>query len=731
MIAEDSERSLLVLPFYILSLGVSAGLVGVFGRRLLALEGFVPDFQVGLILTAGIACAYLALQFLYVALLRFLKPSRDGAPLLCEASSHAAALILIPHLLNVPIPWPYGILVKVEPLIYLGIFGALHGLFKLMSLFAALRSRPAHRLAAIGWLAACALSLYGASVAFPAWYTALRAARITEPGPLEPYQIGHTWAMARRVAEGAVVNFDIRGHEGHTLTLRWASPPDQEKPPQQIEVTVQPVAKGAQPCLLTVALNGEGWAEATIPPQQIPDAAETCAVLWNRRKEPEWVTQTGLRPMPRSNETMLLSGPYRHRPEATLQTPNILLIVLEGLGAGHVTGMGYARETTPALRDFAASAIAFHYACSPAPEAAAACMTLLTGCSPLRHGYLGARQGPLPETIQMLPEMLQSHGYATAAFTEGDGPEQQDLSFGAGFERGFELFDPAYPLAKSKRSGALPGPASQIHAGSRVTLSKAAAWIEAHCGRNFMVFVRLAELRKPRRLSRYGPGYAGQRQSPPPVDVYDTALADVDKQLGSFLERIQELPATQNTCIVITSPYGLDFSGGRRAEGKRRLTEPSLRVPLLLSIPGRSPIQRVGPISLEDLAPTLLVLAGLRVPEAVTGADLMAYIGNREPISMMGDPLELSIRTAKWRLNWQSGRSPFQDAAAGKSAILSLLDITRYYRGLPQRDYLREEPELAERLRNRLAKYLDEHAHAAESTVAIVKESQTGTGVGG
>jgi len=454
-----------ILPLYILSLGVSAGLVGVYARRLLAAQGFVPDFETGRVVAVGAGAAYVTFQLLYITAVRVLKPTRDPTPLFAESLSHAAALILLPFLLHVPIPWPYAILAKVEPLIYFAVFAALHLFLKLFSFFCAIQSRPAGRIGALGWASACAAGAYGAYLCFTLWHAALLNAREVTPEEIRPYCVGGAYAPARRMPEGAIFRFGVEDKAGQSITLRWANPPELEIPLQTIFVTVRTDGAGAHPFLLRVELSETGWTELRIPPSELPADLATCTLLWSVEKDPDWVVQTGLRPVAASDREMLVSGPFFHQLRTENSPPNVVMLIVEGLGAEHVRTFGYDRATTPCLDALAERALTFPYAYTPAPEAAPACMTLLTGVNPLAHGYLGRYRGPLPETIQTLPEVLATRHYTTAAFTEGVGPDGEDLYCGSGFERGFELFDAVYPMVNSPYAGKTPTPTAQVPAG--------------------------------------------------------------------------------------------------------------------------------------------------------------------------------------------------------------------------------------------------------------------------
>jgi hypothetical protein len=714
--------STVMLPLYILTLGLSSGLVGVFFRHLLAEAGFVPDFETGMVLAASVGALYAASQLAYVGGLQLLKPSKSTGPLLPESLSHAAALAFLPLLLGVDIPWPHPALAKIEPLIYLAAFGAPHLVFKLITLFSATQALQGRRAVALLWLVPCVLCLSGAQAGYFQWRAALHHHQNTTLPEARGAQSGGAWALAHSLSEGRVYTLDLSALRDQDLVLRWAHDGEDEAF-SSAHIAVDFPGTEAAPLSQEIPLPESGWHDWRLPAAQRPKDASSCRVSWSTKAESSWMARTGIRPLRPSAHTLNLAGPFGHLPADANPAASIVFIVVEGLGAEHISSRGYRRATTPAIDAFAEQSISFVEAYTPAPDAAAACMTLLSGLHPLRHGYLGAAAGPLPEDVWLLPESLARAGYATAAFTEGAGPDGDDLVFGSGFERGFEHFDPTYPT-KTRGPDDSGRPRPPVPAGSRVTLGKARGWIEAHQDEKFMIFVRLRELRKPTRLRRYGEGFLGRGRTPTPLDVYDTALADVDRQLGAFFEELDLMDGLDNLAMVLTSPYGFDFSepgrGAWRRSGlpKRRLTESSLRVPLYLSMPGRRRGEQNGFASLENVAPTLLEVARLPQPMGGSRSGVLMDSARDDVISVQGNPLMLSLRIRNWRYTWESGRHPFTHAESGAEAVLGMLDVDRYRSDQAPINNLKRFPESAENFRNRLAAFL----HGIEARGAAKEE---------
>jgi arylsulfatase A-like enzyme len=106
---------------------------------------------------------------------------------------------------------------------------------------------------------------------------------------------------------------------------------------------------------------------------------------------------------------------------------------------------------------------------------------------------------------------------------------------------------------------------------------------------------------------------------------YDGEVAAVDEAIGTFLEGIRARGVMDATTIVFTADHGEGlgeddywFSHGER------LSDPLVRVPLLIRVVGRPAALRAEVVSLLDVLPTLATLAGSAAPEGVRGRDLFS-----------------------------------------------------------------------------------------------------------
>ncbi len=105
-------------------------------------------------------------------------------------------------------------------------------------------------------------------------------------------------------------------------------------------------------------------------------------------------------------------------------------------------------------------------------------------------------------------------------------------------------------------------------------------------------------------------------------------LLGVDESLGRIVGLLEELGQLDNTVVILTSDHGY-FYGEHGLDEERRLAyEETARIPLIIRYPkvaraGSTPSQMVQTI---DLAPTVLMLAGVSDPVARQGVSLVPVL---------------------------------------------------------------------------------------------------------
>ena len=137
------------------------------------------------------------------------------------------------------------------------------------------------------------------------------------------------------------------------------------------------------------------------------------------------------------------------------------------------------------------------------------------------------------------------------------------------------------------------------------------------------------------------------------LQAYLASVAFVDAQIGRFLEVIEKNPRGRKTVVMLTSDHGWHL-GEKKHWCKGAIWEQTLRVPFIVRAPGvKAGVVNEQPVSLIDVYPSLVDLAGLPVPDFLDGSSVKPQLydpnSQRDPaISIYGEA-NTSIRSKDWR----------------------------------------------------------------------------------
>jgi arylsulfatase A-like enzyme len=351
------------------------------------------------------------------------------------------------------------------------------------------------------------------------------------------------------------------------------------------------------------------------------------------------------------------------RPTASApEQPNLLLITLDTFRADHVGALGADGDPTPALDELASEGALFTRAYSQIPTTGPSHMSILSGTYPWTHETL-ANGVAVPPDVPVLPQMLGTAGYRTAAFVSAF---VLDGVFGYG--RGFEVYDDALvrpkgvsdlsPMRVWEQLRVRFGDLADVERPGDVTVHDALGWLERRRpDERFFLWVHLFDAHGPYEPpppfdTRY---YSGDPRDPAhttmteavdvadymaeslegitdlawPLAQYKGEIAFTDQQLGRLLEGLADQGLAENTVIVVVADHGesLDEHDYYFNHGAHLYT-PSMHVPLVIVAPGRIPAGVVVDDLVEnvDLAPTLLELLGQPVPADLAGTSLLPLV---------------------------------------------------------------------------------------------------------
>jgi arylsulfatase A-like enzyme len=361
-------------------------------------------------------------------------------------------------------------------------------------------------------------------------------------------------------------------------------------------------------------------------------------------------------------------------------SPNVLLIVLDTVAAGHLSLYGYERPTSTTLVELAERGFRFDSARAPSSWTLPSHATIFTGrwMHELSVGWLN----PLDEARPTLAEYLGARGYATAGFVANTMFCASDTGLGRGFTR-YEDF--IFPECTALKSAVL---ANRVLTGFGrlvpiVAERPSLAWLRPHVQhlwerfvfdrkgsaavnreflgwlsgrtqpqRPFFAFLNYSDAHTPYeladgRIHRFGVGQLDERQRELikrwgeldkvriasrdlrlVVDAYDECVADLDEQIGRLLDRLSRRGVLDRTWLVIASDHGESFGehAGVFCHGTS-LYRSELHVPLLIIPPGGSATKKVitETVSLRDLAATIVDVLGVEAGSPFPGSSLARY----------------------------------------------------------------------------------------------------------
>jgi len=113
--------------------------------------------------------------------------------------------------------------------------------------------------------------------------------------------------------------------------------------------------------------------------------------------------------------------------------------------------------------------------------------------------------------------------------------------------------------------------------------------------------------------------------------LYYALVKELDDWIGELLKALDRNNLTSNTLVVFTSDHG-ELLGSHGTLSKKEFFEESLRVPLIMRLPGKIPAGSIlnGPASGVDLAPTILDYCGIKTKEQMDGISLKEQLKEKE-----------------------------------------------------------------------------------------------------
>ncbi len=336
----------------------------------------------------------------------------------------------------------------------------------------------------------------------------------------------------------------------------------------------------------------------------------------------------------------------RAAPAAAGPKPNVIMVVVDTLRADRLGSYGNRRGLTPFLDELAARGSVFTHAYASSSWTCPSVASLFTSRYPTQHRVTGF-SSPLVAEERTLAEALDDGGYRNAGFTANF-----RLTPELGYAQGFGFWGAYVPdVSKGEVAAKIRGGRLRQEAESYINGSRVLAVNEP-----YFLYFQLMETHAPYRppapfRDRFAPpgeidddaamtkllmpviGLKGlsSRQLARMMQLYDGEVASADEELRQLFASLDALGLLRDAVVVITADHGEEFGEHGQLLHGITLYEPAIRVPLLIVGPQVAADRVVSePVSLLDVAPTVLELAGLPGEGTFDGRSLVSLLRGEE-----------------------------------------------------------------------------------------------------
>jgi arylsulfatase A-like enzyme len=270
--------------------------------------------------------------------------------------------------------------------------------------------------------------------------------------------------------------------------------------------------------------------------------------------------------------------------------PDIVLITIDTVRADHTPPYGGQAEM-PALRELATRGTVFDWAFSPSNVTRRSIPSMVIGLAPdrVRGRVVGWALRVDPRHV-LLAERLRAAGYDTAGFMCCDGFWGKELH--TGLERGLAHLE--------------------IEPHGAALARNAHAWIDAREQRPdqppLFLWMHILEPHNWAQVAGEPRSEADRRRS------YDRSLAASDQMLQDVLGAFGRRALDHMPIVIVTADHGEALGEHGQPYHSTDLYNAQIRVPLVIQGPGIKPQHVAETVSLTDLVPTVLELAGFVPP---------------------------------------------------------------------------------------------------------------------
>lgn len=359
---------------------------------------------------------------------------------------------------------------------------------------------------------------------------------------------------------------------------------------------------------------------------------------------------------------------------------NFIIITIDSLRPDHLGCYGYDRNTSPAIDKLSRESTRFTQAISAGGWTFESVPSILTGTYSFIHKFDFGGSNSIDPSIKTLSQELSVKNYQTAIWSNHPAIKYMDIK---------NTFQEAN--AESLLEGCKPALTDSM------LTSKIQTWLYKKKDSPFFLYIHYWGCHMPYRppfpYNRIYM-YDKYRKKSKPVAIsssdteeektngvgvipyvavenniidpnyyitqYDGTVSYIDKQIERLIDTLKKAGLDKNTLIILSSDHGEMLGEHDMYFMHGRGQEENIRVPLIICYPEFFPKGKVisRQISLIDIAPTILEIAGLTKPSYMQGESLLSLVkpfrSYQKEYVFSSQREDLTLRTKKWKLIYDS-----------------------------------------------------------------------------
>jgi choline-sulfatase len=307
------------------------------------------------------------------------------------------------------------------------------------------------------------------------------------------------------------------------------------------------------------------------------------------------------------------TGPGDNDLAAKARRPNIILYVIDGAAAEFMSVYGYERRTTRYLERLGAEGAVFENAYSNSSFTKTSVPSFMTSLHSSVLGGFRRWSDPLPVQAVTMAERMHKAGYLTMVLTSN--PFCGRIS---SLDRGVDV------LRDTGMGEAHPTSADLHREFWRLR--------EAHSSEPYWVHFQPTDIHRPWEVtsSFFGPRIIDARVYQTAKRLYEESMILQDREIGRLVDGLKKRGEWDRTLFIVASDHshvaaGLPFFDPQAPPWEAPiLASQKSRIPMIFVWPGKIPGGRrfSQPVSMIDILPTVLDLAGLPRPGTAQGRSL-------------------------------------------------------------------------------------------------------------